>query len=275
MQNDITICDLGPQHLAAAHRLSMQESWPHRAEDWALQLSLSRGLAAVTDGRLIGTALLTPYGDNAATCNMIIVAPSARGKGLGRHLMERLLQMTGDRECRLIATASGLPLYERLGFVATGEIVQYQGTACAIPAPVTAPADLAEVMAMDRAATGMNREDLLRALFAQSPFLTVRDDAGLQGFVAPRLFGRGQLAGPLIARDDAAAEALLHATIAAAAGGFLRVDLAPDGAGFAPLLSQAGLSHVGGGVAMVRAGRKDAAPQGAAKAYALASQAFC
>ena len=73
--------------------------------------------------------MMTPYGDDAATINMVIVDAAMRGRGLGRKMMEEALAKAGERTCCLVATQEGLPLYEKLGFVATGEIVQHQGEA--------------------------------------------------------------------------------------------------------------------------------------------------
>lgn len=266
-------------HLAAAHRLSAAETWPHRPEDWALLLETGIGFGLMAGGRLAGTAVLTPYGAEAATCNMIIVDPAFRGQGLGRRLMQAVLAEAGGRECRLTATEDGRPLYENLGFTATGRIGQYQGMARALPAPggvsEAAPAALPEIAALDRAATGMDRAALLARLMAEGPVLLLRDGGGLRGFAACRRFGRGHLAGPLAARDDAAAETLMRAAIARHAGMFLRVDLTEHGARDAALVQGAGLAHVGGGLAMTRPGAAPCpAPDGAC-IYALASQALC
>ena len=50
---------------------------------------------------------------------MIIVDESQRARGLGRHLTTAVMALAGERECRLTATSDGLPLYEKLFFVAT------------------------------------------------------------------------------------------------------------------------------------------------------------
>lgn len=275
----ISIIDLRTADAAEALRLSRQEAWPHRLEDWQLLLELSHGVGAVHDGQLVGTAMLTPYGGDAATCNMIIVDPSMRGLGLGRQLVEALLAQAGSRECRLIATQSGLPLYEKLGFVATGSISQCQGVVSAVPpSPVVqeaSEADLGDILALDLAAHGMDRQGLLKHLINEKPFLILRDENGLRGFASCRAFGRGQIAGPVVARDQETACQLLCAALARHEGQFLRVDLTDAAAPFVPLVETAGLTHVGGGVAMTRAGTHQLAATGDAAVYTLASQALC
>ena len=57
---------------------------------------------------MVATTLLTPYGDDAATINMVVVDASMRGRGLGRSLMEEALAKAGERTCYLMATQEGL-----------------------------------------------------------------------------------------------------------------------------------------------------------------------
>ncbi len=49
----IDIQKFEPQHLDAAVELSRQAGWPHRREDWALVLSLSKGFVAIENGRVV------------------------------------------------------------------------------------------------------------------------------------------------------------------------------------------------------------------------------
>ncbi len=271
---------LDTRHLDAAHALSQAENWPHRREDWAFLLGIGQGFGILTGDRLIGTALLTPFGTDAATASMIIVAPAARGTGLGRQLLARLLQELGPRECRLVATAAGRPLYERLGFVASGRIRQVQGIVSTAPTPpdgieIASPADLAAMATLDRAAIGMDRTAMLQRLQDGGATFLLRRKAGdLLGYVACRDFGRGQLVGPLAARANGIAADLLRAAVARHAGRFLRVDLTPAGLAHLPLLGAAGLSAVDEGLAMRRPGVTPCpAPRGA-EIHALASQAL-
>ena len=125
---DTAIAPFRPEHLDPAVRLSLQAGWPHRLEDWQMALAISEGFVAVEgDGKVAGTILLTPYGEDCATINMVIVDEAMRGRGLGRRLMDAALTRAADRPLRLTATAEGLPLYRKLGFVETGTVVQHQG----------------------------------------------------------------------------------------------------------------------------------------------------
>ncbi len=281
-----------PTHLPGAVALSQQAQWPHRLEDWALALSLSQGVVAVaapgSDGaRVVGTALMTPYGEDAATINMVIVDESMRGRGLGRRLMDEVMALAGSRPLRLIATRDGLPLYEKLGFREVGTVVQHQGPAEPVPQPVTedvAPADAAalpsliaaSLTALDRHAFGADRSALFTRLAEVARFALLRRNGAVVGFAALRDFGRGKVIGPVVAPDADGAKALIAFFLAAHPGGFLRVDTTVD-TGLGPWLAERGLRHVGGGIAMRRPAPQPAptdTPATPVMTYALASQAL-
>lgn len=268
----LTIIPFVSSHLGDALRLSQAESWPHRLEDWALSLSVSQGVVALQGGRVVGTALCTVFG-GVATMNMIIVSSDLRGHGLGRKLMHAVMQFAGVREMRLVATADGKPLYEKLGFQAMGQIFQHQGIAQAqaVDMPVTiqdaatAAAEVDTLAAMDRDATGMERRALLAGFAQQATVLRAES-----GFAMLRDFGRGTALGPVVARDTATARALICAAVSHCSGSFLRIDLTDPA--LVPLAENLGLPHVGGGTAMTKNGMPMAAHD--YTTFALASQAL-
>ncbi|MEM9909848.1 MAG: GNAT family N-acetyltransferase [Pseudomonadota bacterium] len=258
----------GREHLPGALRLSQREKWPHREEDWALTLSQSRGVVALSDNRVVGTALASDFGP-VWTMSMIIVDQDARGRGLGKRLMETVMPFAGSREMRLTATEDGLPLYEKLGFVPVGEITQLQGQIMAsVPdvAVAVQDSDIAECIELDKAASGMHRDDLLRRIAAKG--LVLRAD---RGFAILRDFGRGKLLGPIVAKDIKTARALLADAATRCDGQFLRIDTdAFDLADFACIL---GLSPVGRGVSMTK-NANTAGATSAFRTFGLMSQAL-
>ncbi len=277
MQSEFDIVAFGPEHIDGALALTRAECWPHRREDWMLVQQLSTGVAAIdSDGRVTGTTLVTPYGDDCATINMVIVDKSMRGHGVGRKLMEKAFALAGTRPLRLIATRDGLPLYQKLGFRTTGTILQCQGLAlpCAKPAGVEKmnDGDLDALKVLDREAYGADRSTMIDALVACGTIAVIRKGDAVEAYAAIRPFGRGEVIGPVIAPDASAACALISYHASSRPGAFLRVDTG-DETGIAPWLAGIGLVGAGGGVAMRRP-LKENAEQARRKVYALANQAL-
>lgn len=274
MPETITFDRFRQDHLDGALNLSRAADWPHRRADWEFVLGISKGIVALTDGRVVGTAVATPFGA-VAMANMIIVDAALRGRGLGRSLMDRIMPLATPQEWRLVATTDGLPLYEKLGYRETGRIVQMQGKVAAIPAPegvewATAD-DLAAIAALDQSATGADRARLFAALAVQGRLAVIRGAGRLQGFAALRSFGRGEVAGPVAAASEDEAKRLLSFIFAHRPGAFLRVDTT-EACGLATWLEGTGLASVAGGIAMQRGGP---VPHSSPfLTYALAAQAL-
>jgi predicted N-acetyltransferase YhbS len=274
----ITLEKMTPKHLDGAVVLSRQAQWPHRREDWELVLSISRGVVALEAERVVATIMMTPYGADAATINMVIVDERMRGRGLGRKMMEKALAEAGERTCYLVATLEGLPLYEKQGFFTTGEIVQHQGEALPVAAPDRVSwaesGDHPRLVALDRAAYGHDRSALLNLLRERAKFAVIRDEGEVQAFGAIRPFGRGLVIGPVVARSDAEAKALIDFLLAHHEGKFVRVDTDVS-TGLAAWLAGRGLAQTGGGITMRRAGaaRKEEGA-GLHRTYALVNQAL-
>ena len=242
------------RHLPDAVRLSAQEGWPHKADDWALVAAISHAFVACEGEKTVGTAFCTPFGDDVAMINMIIVDATMRGRGLGRRLVERVMAEAGEREMRLTATEAGLPLYAKLGFVEDGQILQHQGKIAAIAAPEgvedAAPGDWPAIVELDGAATGADRSSLFERLQAVGKAVVTRGAEGrVAGFAICRPFGRGYVVGPAAAADVHTAEGLIAAHLHRHQGSFVRVDTTAE-SGIAPWLAAQGLAHAGGGVAM-------------------------
>jgi GNAT superfamily N-acetyltransferase len=77
---------------------------------------------AERDGRVIGCAAIVLRDDARGQLRWVLVAPSARGIGLGKELVRDALDWCRRKECRevFLETTDGLPesqaLYEALGF---------------------------------------------------------------------------------------------------------------------------------------------------------------
>ena len=68
---------------------------------------------------VVGTLRVLDDGD-WARIGRVVVAPSARGRGLAALLMDEAMALCGDREVRLDAQTGLTAFYEGYGFVVTG-----------------------------------------------------------------------------------------------------------------------------------------------------------
>lgn len=199
-----------------------------------------------------------------------------RGRGLGRRLTTTALEQAGDRECRLTATADGLPLYEKLGFVATHDVRQHQGIVGQVSAPPAVEwigsEHLQTPTALDRATFGADRAALMNALAGEGRFAAITNEDGIAAFAAVRAFGRGEVVGPVVAQDRDQARALIAFILSGMQGCSVRIDI-PEDAGLSPWLEGLGLAHVGGPVAMLR-GASNIPGSTNPRIFALASQAL-
>ncbi|RWB72570.1 MAG: N-acetyltransferase [Mesorhizobium sp.] len=273
----IILEEMTPGHLEGAVELSRQVKWPHRREDWELVQSVSRGIVALEEERVVATIMITPYGDDAAAINMVIVDAAMRGRGLGRKMMEEALAKAGERTCYLVATQEGLPLYEKLGFVATGKIVQHQGVAPSVDAQKNVSwsenGDHASFVTLDRAAFGHDRSALMRSLRGRAKFAVTRDKGDVQAFAAIRRFGRGLVIGPVVARNGPEARSLIDFLLANSAGEFVRIDT-DESTDLGEWLTRRGLARVGGGITMLRTAGEPKHETTPHQTYALVSQAL-
>jgi GNAT superfamily N-acetyltransferase len=264
------------EHLDGAVLLSRAAGWPHRREDWELVLSVSEGIVALHDGRVVATTIMTPFGSDAAAINMVIVDAAMRGRGLGRKLMDAALDKAGPRSCRLVATKEGLPLYETLGFVAVGEIVQHQGQALkvATPANVSWARDdeHEKIYSLDRAAYDLDRSKLMSVLRHAAQFAVIREQGEVVAFAGLRAFGRGLVIGPVVAASSQQAKDLIQFLLAHHEGDFVRLDTDLS-SGLGPWLTVRGLAHVGGAIPM-RRGPKVERAEAPYRTYALVNQAL-
>lgn len=269
--------------LPRAQALSAELRWPHRLVDWEQMFAHSEGLVAERDGQIIGTGQRWRWGDRHATVGLIIVSPACQGRRVGHRMMTALLDGLDDSTVLLQATTDGRGLYERLGFVRTGEIRQHQGVAQ--PAPLIAlpegwrlrPVGQSEVRVLhqlDEKTLGMPRPALIDDLLAQAEACVVLDHDGTQkGFAILRRFGRGQVIGPVIAPDTEGAKALIAHLAGTNAGRFTRIDIDFD-SGLTEWLESLSLLRVDAATTMVR-GAPLQHPEGAPRLFAIVSQAIC
>src|SRR5207248_2231101 len=129
------------------------------------------GLVAEEGGRIVGVGWVHPRGA-VATIGPLAVEPAAQGRGIGRRLLERLVETAGKGvpQVRLVHeswNAASLGLYLRAGFRVVAPLVELElapGSRLAVAAPpaglalrVATPDDRARIVARDARAFGAPR----------------------------------------------------------------------------------------------------------------------
>jgi GNAT superfamily N-acetyltransferase len=87
----VTLRAMTQADIERAVELSRDHGWPHREEDWSLLLDLGEGLVAELDGRVQGTIMAWRFGVDMATLGLVIVDKALQGRGMGRKMMEAML----------------------------------------------------------------------------------------------------------------------------------------------------------------------------------------
>jgi ribosomal protein S18 acetylase RimI-like enzyme len=198
----MTAADVG-----AACELARAQGWRDRRRfyDSVLRTSTCQPLVGTIDDRLVATGLGTvslPVGWIGA----IAVSAEQRRQGLGRAMTEEIcqrLQTAGCATLSLEATDAGRPMYERMGFRLATYYHQLQADhlAEAPPPPEGSRvrrlerADLPDVFALDRQATGEDRHVALEILTRDGGWMLEHDD-GPCGFLLPAERAYGAIVAP-------------------------------------------------------------------------------
>jgi GNAT superfamily N-acetyltransferase len=275
-----------PADIDAAHALTVEVKWPHRAEDWQFVASIGVGFVAERDSRVVGTAHCWKYGAQTSSVGMIVVSSAHQGYGIGRRLTEMALEELGPRAIVLHATEAGRPLYEKLGFEPVGMLDQHQGPALQPPL-IELPSrerlrplgvnDTPRLIELASRASGLDRTSVLPPLLETADGIGLDRDGELIGFALFRRFGRGRVIGPVVAprdEDPVRAKALIGHWLASNPGMFIRIDT-PIGSGLTEWLESLGLTRVDTVVKMARnAGQMPPADAQFAQ-YGIINQAIC
>ena len=216
----VLIRDMRPQDIAAGLRLCRASRWNQLEGDWTLSLKLSPAGCRVAEkeGHVVGTVATLRYEDRFSWVAMVLVDPAERRAGIGTRLLHEGLTLLADQPCvRLDATGVGRQLYMQHGFVDEYSIARF--TTTVNPAQIARPIgnvrrmseqDLPAIFDRDRKIFGADREPILRSLFARSPecaWVAVASD--IQGYCFGRPGFLYRQLGPIVARDESLARALV------------------------------------------------------------------
>lgn len=205
-------------------RLCRLAGWNQLRAEWTLLLERNPAgcLAAVRNGEVVGTvAALRHVG--CGWIGMVLVDPAHRRAGIGSRLLRGAMDALGEADpIRLDATPAGKAVYDGLGFRDEFELVRLERAAAVPSAPAIdglrpmVAADLPQVVALDGAAVGFERPELIAWLLAAAPERAWVVAAG--GGITAACLGRPGACftqiGPVLAGDDAQAAALVAAACA-------------------------------------------------------------
>jgi GNAT superfamily N-acetyltransferase len=246
--------DINDVPVELLHALSISVRWPHRPKDWDLLRRAGHGIVAVDGiGRVFGSAMWFPHGDDFATIGLVITTPRTQAQGGGRWLMDQVLERCGDRNLALNATHAAYPLYVSLGFTSEAIVYMREGQVPQTLPPMPAldgelselPSDrLSEITALDARAFGTNRADLLELLAENASIATLSRAGEVVGYSMCREFGRGHVIGPIVAKNDHDAIHLAAAHLKDLTGRFTRVDTREKNGLFAEFLQQSSLGLI-------------------------------
>ncbi|MCG7523173.1 GNAT family N-acetyltransferase [Streptomyces sp. OfavH-34-F] len=236
--SDLPIRRLTRDDLAACADLSEDRGWPRDEERWALLLAAGTGYGIDDpDSKgLMATCVVVSYGTGMAAVGMLLVAGRHTRRGIGRYLMQRVIEAAGETPLSLHATSAGCPLYEELGFLSVGRTLRLTGffQAPAASGPLSdsgttvRPAsahDLRALVELDSVVFGLDRTHLLTRLPTFADHMRVAErDGELIGYAALSPSAEHHALGPLVAVDTATAKLLL-VSLAEATDRPLRADI--------------------------------------------------
>jgi GNAT superfamily N-acetyltransferase len=219
-------------------QLSRQVGFNQTGADWErlLYWDPEACFAAIHDNKMVATTTTTSYSHQLAWIGMVIVDESFRRLGIGSRLVEhalRHLESVGVYRIALDATGQGKQVYDRYGFRDQYEVHRMQGVATPVSNPeigsarrMTA-ADLPEVTLMDAATLGVARPELHDQLFRANPAgcSVVEEDGNLIAWSFRRAGALRWHIGPIVARDQAAADVAYQAALAAIPGEPIEIDV--------------------------------------------------
>ena len=261
---DLVAQDIADVDVDLLHALSIGVGWPHRPADWEFLRRAGQGIVAVDGiGRVFGSAMWFPQGEDFATVGLVITTPRAQTHGAGRWLMDQVLDRCAGRNLSLNATRAAFPLYVSLDFHKEATVFLRRGTVAGVPelAPADGalsalPADsIDEIVAFDTLAFGTDRAGILALLAEVSDSCVLRRDGAVVGYAMRHDFGSGQVVGPIVAQSDEDAMQLAAWHLRTLEGRHARIDTREENGPFAEFVAACGLT-VGDTVITMSKGRR-------------------
>lgn len=241
--------------LADAEALVAEAGWNQIGADWRMFLDFGTVRAVHDGGRVIATAATLPYGARFGWISMVLVAASHQRRGLATKLLRRCIDdLVADGLVPVLdATPAGREVYLALGFQDCWDYHRLTRGAATVTAAAAAPAGITirplatehwpSLCAYDATAFGADRGFLLARLRGRlrPAELVAERDGRIAGFLLGRDGRTTSHLGPLVADDDAVAQALLTRALGAI-GGPIYLDFADAKAALRDWLAARGFS---------------------------------
>lgn len=241
MDSEIYLRTMQQDDLPAVMDLKTAEGWNQTKTDWELFLTHHPDLCLVAglEERTVGTVSAFAFENKLAWIGMMLVHRQFRRKGISKRLMRELIhRLNFCQTIKLDATPAGQPVYEKLGFIKEYSLFRWIRK----PSGALTIRDLSqsvykldsfsldEILALDAAVFGANREVVLRHIWASFPggAYLFREQGLVKGFLLSRKGSNYLQLGPLIAENDAVARALLQQALIQLEGRELVLDMAAN-----------------------------------------------
>lgn len=171
-------------------------------------LRLGQGYGIRDDtGRIVASTMILPYPPRLGWIGMILVHVRFRKRGYATRLLHHAVSLLGKRGLipMLDATPVGQHVYRKLGFTPLSFIQRWRGGGTGYGVEAKAPfMELANALAMDEAAFGASRQDLLCDLVYRPWTLTLQA-AGGRGHLFSRVGRTATQIGPVLAETESVA----------------------------------------------------------------------
>jgi GNAT superfamily N-acetyltransferase len=215
-------------HVAVAHGLAPAVTLPEESRRYLrhlLQLDPLGGVIAEDDAEVVGVAWTHRRGP-VATIGPLAVVPHAQGRGIGRRLLERAIEVAGPGQIRLVQESYNdvsLGLYLRTGFRVLAPLIDLRlpaggpvGTHEAGAGIIVRPAgsdDRVRLVARDARAFGAERPQSVDLYLRHGRALVAERSGGLAGY-AFAIGSRGTAYLGSASADDAGVVLQLLTTLA-------------------------------------------------------------
>lgn len=270
MSSELAVRALSLEDLPRNVALSNAVGWSDSPAEWRVIYQAALVLAVEHENQLVAQGALGLF-DGAGSIAKMVVAPSARKRGLGARVLMALLAEAERRSLTcigLVATPAGQRLYEQHGFTPEGEVVILAGTPTLSgePSSTGTVADVEQLFTIERRFTGSARTNVLRGRLVDSHASAILDG----GFALSTLQPNGARVGPIFADSERTARILTRDLLLRAPGP-VRFDVPGEQRGFRSWLLGLGLVEKGVHLEMSRGGRP---PWRVPQRYGQATQAW-